>query len=572
MSPAAEVVLVAQRELRKNVRSAKGIALLVLSLLGGVVVALVLAWFEKLQARKARRSPAGGRGRGPAADHPPARRRRQALGDALSKAPGALLGALKVTIWFGPLLVRAPRLRCHLGRAAVPNAFATGRSARAALLSTSARCSGYGRSSRRSRSSFRCSSGGSSSHAARPTGAVVEWGPRLWAVTLPISLVWCGDRAARRVAVSRADPLAARHVRAASSCSGSGTSQARAAKVPALRLSLPERLRHLAAPPAPRPPLRRARDLSRLRCCLHRRRGRDLRAQGRMSDDLEVARGGRRRQPLAAQPSAQAANAEGAGASKKSTEKKSPEPAARLIQVTKTFGPTIAVNEVSLRIPAGCGLRAHRSERRGEDDDVLDARRVPRRRRRGEIQVLGHAPDRRRRAPRTHRRAPAGRAPPLERQASASFSSTPRASRTCRANKAEQLAREVARRGRRQGLVGHALRRALPRNGEAGGARAGADRRARGGPARRADGRARSARRVRGAADRQLAQGALHAHRLEPQPPRARAALRCGGDPRPRSRRRRGDDGGADRDERGDPRSSSRPVRFRSAPCASSRW
>src|SRR5271170_3011135 len=44
MSPAAEVSLVVQRELRKNVRSAKGVVLLGLSLLGGVIVALVLAF------------------------------------------------------------------------------------------------------------------------------------------------------------------------------------------------------------------------------------------------------------------------------------------------------------------------------------------------------------------------------------------------------------------------------------------------------------------------------------------------------------------------------------------------
>ena len=43
MSPAAETLLVAQRELRTNLRSAKGVALLVLSLLGGGLTALVFA-------------------------------------------------------------------------------------------------------------------------------------------------------------------------------------------------------------------------------------------------------------------------------------------------------------------------------------------------------------------------------------------------------------------------------------------------------------------------------------------------------------------------------------------------
>src|ERR1700733_10169129 len=101
MSPAAEVMLVAQRELRKNVRSAKGIALLALSLLGGVVVALVLAWFDKMKREKLAGMP----------PEAAAEVQRQiilqlgdgdeALGDALAKAPSALLGALKVTVWFG---------------------------------------------------------------------------------------------------------------------------------------------------------------------------------------------------------------------------------------------------------------------------------------------------------------------------------------------------------------------------------------------------------------------------------------------------------------------------------------
>jgi ABC-type transport system involved in multi-copper enzyme maturation permease subunit len=43
MSPAAEILLVAQRELRTNLRSAKGVALLVLSLLGGGLTALLFA-------------------------------------------------------------------------------------------------------------------------------------------------------------------------------------------------------------------------------------------------------------------------------------------------------------------------------------------------------------------------------------------------------------------------------------------------------------------------------------------------------------------------------------------------
>jgi hypothetical protein len=48
VSPISEVRFVAQRELRKSFRSAKGIVLLVLSLLGGTAVTLLLAWVQQL--------------------------------------------------------------------------------------------------------------------------------------------------------------------------------------------------------------------------------------------------------------------------------------------------------------------------------------------------------------------------------------------------------------------------------------------------------------------------------------------------------------------------------------------
>ena len=105
MNAAAEVALVVQRELRKNVRSAKGIVLLALSVLGGVAVALVFAFIEKMKNEKLHALP-------PEAT---AEFQKQlilqlgggdeALGESLSKAPAALLGAFEVTVWLGPMLV-----------------------------------------------------------------------------------------------------------------------------------------------------------------------------------------------------------------------------------------------------------------------------------------------------------------------------------------------------------------------------------------------------------------------------------------------------------------------------------
>ncbi len=191
MSPAAEVVLVAQRELRKNVRSAKGIALLVLSLLGGVVVALVLAWFEKLKREKL-------------ADLPPEAavevQRQiilqlgdgdQALGDALSKAPGALLGALKVTIWFGPLLVALLGFDAISGELQYRTVrYWTVRTRRASFYV--GKVLGLWAVVSALTLLVQVLSWGIVIARGETTGAVVEWGPRLWAVTLPISLVWCG--------------------------------------------------------------------------------------------------------------------------------------------------------------------------------------------------------------------------------------------------------------------------------------------------------------------------------------------------------------------------------------------
>jgi ABC-type transport system involved in multi-copper enzyme maturation permease subunit len=190
VSPAAEVLLVAQRELRKNVRSAKGIALLALSLLGGVVVALVLAFVETKKremmsglppelAEQAHKQIIDRLGDGD-----------EALGDALMKVPGALFGAFKVTIWLGPALVallgfdsvsgelqhrtvrywtiRTRRTSFYVGKV-------LGLWVVVSLLTLFVQVLTWGIVIQRGES----------------VGAVVEWGPRLWLITLPISLVWC---------------------------------------------------------------------------------------------------------------------------------------------------------------------------------------------------------------------------------------------------------------------------------------------------------------------------------------------------------------------------------------------
>jgi ABC-type transport system involved in multi-copper enzyme maturation permease subunit len=103
LSPAVETRLVAFREFRRNVRSLKGVALGVITLLGAFVAALACVSSE-------------GAGRASAAAenevYEELKRRaiEKATGDAalaayIASAPSSLLTFLKITIWLAPLLV-----------------------------------------------------------------------------------------------------------------------------------------------------------------------------------------------------------------------------------------------------------------------------------------------------------------------------------------------------------------------------------------------------------------------------------------------------------------------------------
>jgi ABC-type transport system involved in multi-copper enzyme maturation permease subunit len=104
LSPVVEVRLVLGRELRRSVRSAKGIALGALTLLGAFVTSLVCVWIEGSDRRQA----------GAASTQAFHELKRQAIekgtGDTTFAAyaasiPSSLLAFLKVTIWLSPLLV-----------------------------------------------------------------------------------------------------------------------------------------------------------------------------------------------------------------------------------------------------------------------------------------------------------------------------------------------------------------------------------------------------------------------------------------------------------------------------------
>ena len=100
MNPVFEVALIAQRELRRNFRSAKGVVMAVLTLLGGIGVALIRLKVEQLNA--GRFSPED------------VQELQSALlvkqygdeqGHYLASVPPILLGMLVLTVWLSPLLV-----------------------------------------------------------------------------------------------------------------------------------------------------------------------------------------------------------------------------------------------------------------------------------------------------------------------------------------------------------------------------------------------------------------------------------------------------------------------------------
>ncbi|NOU34531.1 MAG: ABC transporter permease [Polyangiaceae bacterium] len=105
MNPIQEVILIVQRELRKNFRSVKGIVLLILSLLGGGAFAVINAILTRLKTREM----------GDVPEEQFRMIREQGLtkfydGDAdmgrfLSDSPDILWTVSLITIWLTPLLV-----------------------------------------------------------------------------------------------------------------------------------------------------------------------------------------------------------------------------------------------------------------------------------------------------------------------------------------------------------------------------------------------------------------------------------------------------------------------------------
>lgn len=191
MSPLTEIRHVAQRELTKSFRSAKGIVLLVLSLLGGTGATLLIVKAQQLKREKlAQLDPS----------HLKELREEAATqifgdpltGKSLAEAPEVLIAVLMLTVWLTPLVIsllafdsvsgdmqhkavrywtlRTRRTSYFVGKWA--GIFA---SVSALTLAMHAiiwvLCIVRGEA---------------------PAGSALGWGLKFWLVTLPISAVWCG--------------------------------------------------------------------------------------------------------------------------------------------------------------------------------------------------------------------------------------------------------------------------------------------------------------------------------------------------------------------------------------------
>jgi len=191
VSPLSEVRFVAQRELLKSFRSAKGIVLLVLSLLGGTGATLLLVKAQQLKREKL----AG-------ADPEALRSLREeaatqifgdpATGKSLADAPEVLLAVLLLTIWLTPLVIsllgfdsvsgdlqhksvrywtlRTRRSSYFIGKWA--GVFAT-----VSMMTLTMHAVIW----------VLCIVRGEA-----PAGSALAWGLRFWLITLPISATWCG--------------------------------------------------------------------------------------------------------------------------------------------------------------------------------------------------------------------------------------------------------------------------------------------------------------------------------------------------------------------------------------------
>ena len=188
MNPLHEIGLIVARELRKNLRSAKGIVLLLLSLLGGTGIALlIVAYFQAELANVPREEL-----RAAQDDLFTRAYNDPAMGHYLGGAPLALVVMLFLSVWLAPLLValagfdgisgevqsRAVRFwTVRVRRSSYFVGKFVGIWAVVSIITLLMNMFMWGVSIGR---------------GAYGVGDTISWGVRFWLVSLPLSAIWCG--------------------------------------------------------------------------------------------------------------------------------------------------------------------------------------------------------------------------------------------------------------------------------------------------------------------------------------------------------------------------------------------
>jgi ABC-type transport system involved in multi-copper enzyme maturation permease subunit len=187
VNPVTEVGLIAQRELRRNFRSAKGVVMAVLTLLGGLGITLIRLKVEQLNAGKFTPEDVQ-----QVQELSLVKLYGEEMGHYLAVVPPMLLGLLVLTVWLGPFLVAVLGFDAIAGEMQHRTVrYFTMRSRRASYFIGKT----VGLWLVVSTITFVLHSlvwilavtrGGVSANIG------FGWGFHLWLITLPISAAWCG--------------------------------------------------------------------------------------------------------------------------------------------------------------------------------------------------------------------------------------------------------------------------------------------------------------------------------------------------------------------------------------------
>ncbi len=193
MTLVQEAVLVAGREVRRNLKSAKGIILVVLCVMGGVIAALIMAWIQKLDLANAATQQISDQQIRMFQEVALSKKYGdEAMGKYLAQAPMVLLAATLTGVWLAPLLValvgfdsiptdlqhrgiryitiRASRVAYYAGKL-------VGLWIVVSLMMLLSHSFIWGVALVRGAATF---------------SEVLAWGPRFWLVTVAVAAAWCG--------------------------------------------------------------------------------------------------------------------------------------------------------------------------------------------------------------------------------------------------------------------------------------------------------------------------------------------------------------------------------------------